>query len=260
MYKASVNYKELKIVKKTKEISSPFSSPLLKLIHFIYKNHQDIALFILRKRITLNYSPSKFELALIKVTAKRYTSSETFAFSENIKLKYRDSKNRVSTDIDSRMEYSKERESKQGHPKHKNNSEQLKPNQQIQLTHEEAMGLAIRCSKKSILRSEKYRSDRQVGAVLLDSQNYLLSTGYNKSSAAKFQHAELDCIRSFWNKNKMFIPAGSKLFVTLKPCRMCAALLFECSQAPETLQIFYQHYDPGPLAQNTLLEPQIKPY
>lgn len=237
MHEASVNYKELEIVKKTKRISSPFSSPLFKLIEFTYKNHPDIALFILRQRITLSYSPSNFEIALIKVAAKRYSVSEALDAKSNSKINNLRTKN-VSL----------------------KNTGLKNIRFKTQLTNKEAMDLAIQCSRKSKQRDERFRSDRQVGAVLLDSQNRLLSTGYNKASVAKFHHAEFNCVRSFWNRTKTFIPVGAKLFVTLKPCKMCAALLFDCSQAPETLQIYYLNNDPGPFAKDTLLESQIRPY
>jgi hypothetical protein len=94
--------------------------------------------------------------------------------------------------------------------------------------------------------------DRPLLAALLDPGGHVLLAARNTSGTNRTLHAELNLVHAWWMATGRPLPAGSRLLATLRPCRMCAALIVRAAAAP--LEVLYLHEDPGPLAQDTLLD------
>ena len=86
------------------------------------------------------------------------------------------------------------------------------------------MLLAIRLAK----RSEKI-GDVPVGCVILDSDGNVVSSAHNSmiKSNDPTAHAEIVAIRKACKKKKTHKLDGLILYVTLEPCRMCEAAIYE---------------------------------
>ncbi len=69
---AQINYNEKVFTAEVRGDGTLLSSPVRTLIEFVYAHHTSSARYILRQPIILNYEPSVFEKALIKVAAKRF--------------------------------------------------------------------------------------------------------------------------------------------------------------------------------------------
>lgn len=114
-----------------------------------------------------------------------------------------------------------------------------------------------RLKKQTNQATTKWTSDRTVAALLLDSAGHVITYAWNTNAVIRTRHAE-------WNLCETLsarvpggkIPVGATLYVSLKPCRMCAARIWECAADPAKLNVIYLENDPGPLAQGTLLDPR----
>ena len=90
------------------------------------------------------------------------------------------------------------------------------------MIHQDLMRSAITIAQ-SALKTE----DVPVGALIVDSENNIISTGYNEREAHQdpTAHAEIVAIRRAAQKLGTWRLDGCKLVVTLEPCAMCAGAI-----------------------------------
>jgi tRNA(adenine34) deaminase len=90
------------------------------------------------------------------------------------------------------------------------------------LIHKDLMRSAIDIAK-SALKTD----DVPVGALIVDSENNIISTGYNEREAHQdpTAHAEIVAIRRAAQKLGTWRLDDCKLVVTLEPCAMCAGAI-----------------------------------
>lgn len=81
-----------------------------------------------------------------------------------------------------------------------------------------------------------------VGAVIVDSQERLISTGQNRRERDKdpTAHAEIVALRQAGQRRQDWQLQGCRLYVTLEPCPMCAAALAQA----RLLAVVYGTEDP----------------
>ena len=91
------------------------------------------------------------------------------------------------------------------------------------------------------------RRDRPVVAVLADPSGRVLAAARNAGGLNRSLHAEVCLVQGFGT-----LPAGSTVFTSLQPCRMCAAILVDASAGP--IFVRWLHPDPGKLASRTVLQ------
>lgn len=125
------------------------------------------------------------------------------------------------------------------------------------LLNDEVAVILSHLQKQSRLATNRWNSDRPVSALLLGKTGVLLAWAWNTHSVIRTRHAEWSLCSAlaagdFGDLRK--IPVGATLYVSLKPCRMCAARIWECAEDPGQIRVVYFENDPGPLAQDTLLE------
>lgn len=100
------------------------------------------------------------------------------------------------------------------------------------------------------LRLLGQKFDRPVSALLIDSEDRVLGWSWNTNAVIKTRHAEWNLCAGLPGK----IPPGARFWVSLKPCRMCAARIWEQCEDPARIEVIYLENDPGPFAQGTLLD------
>jgi tRNA(adenine34) deaminase len=90
------------------------------------------------------------------------------------------------------------------------------------LIHQDLMRSAI-----NIAQSALKTDDVPVGALIVDSENNVISTGYNEREAHQdpTAHAEIVAIRRAAQKLGTWRLDECKLVVTLEPCAMCAGAI-----------------------------------
>jgi hypothetical protein len=96
-------------------------------------------------------------------------------------------------------------------------------------------------------------ADRPILAVLADAAGAPLLAAPNTSSSNRLRHAEVNLVREYVHTRQRLIPSGATLWVSLKPCRMCAGFIHDLSEDGARTQVRYLVDDPGPKARNSPL-------
>jgi tRNA(Arg) A34 adenosine deaminase TadA len=123
---------------------------------------------------------------------------------------------------------------------------------QLRLLESPSASDATRLMVLDHLTSQATRRERSVAALLLDDQGHVLRLAFNRPDAGHVWHAEYLCLRAQQASGQP-IPHGSRMLVTRKPCRMCAAIVVHCLGSCRML-VCYLHDDPGPFAALTILD------
>lgn len=199
------------------------ASTIQALIESIYetesKEQPSQARTILRYRIFSTSTPSMSEIELVKSAAKRISTVDVFSpspYEEASLSPPRPLPDFASVEINERVD----------------------PQNRIQI-----------CRILNALRN----SDRPVSAFLADREGKVLALAWNSNAVIRNRHAEWNLCEVLKNRGGK-IPAGAVLYTSLKPCRMCAARIWETAEDPASLRVLFLEDDPGPLARGTILE------
>jgi tRNA(Arg) A34 adenosine deaminase TadA len=98
----------------------------------------------------------------------------------------------------------------------------------------------------------RHAHDRPVQAVLVDDRGRLLLESRNTNATHKMRHAEINLLLAWWQRAGGPPPDGARIVVSLKPCRMCAATIWETCAG--RVEVLYLDDDPGPHARTTVFE------
>ena len=98
------------------------------------------------------------------------------------------------------------------------------------------------------------RADRPIAALLVDADGELLGWATNTGSGNSTSHAEVNLVECWLAGARRLLPAGSRIYSTRKPCKMCAGLAWDSASDPWTLRVFYAEEDPLRYARETVLD------
>ncbi len=121
---------------------------------------------------------------------------------------------------------------------------------------QEAMVYALRLAQGIQTHEIRYKSYRPIAAILVSPEGRLCAAAANTSVPNRTQHAEVNLVQGYCSYSERNLPLGSKIYTTLKPCKMCAGMIWSASESPLDLTVFYLENDPGPYAQQTVFTPQ----
>jgi tRNA(Arg) A34 adenosine deaminase TadA len=99
----------------------------------------------------------------------------------------------------------------------------------------------------------RYLSDRPVAAILVSSSGEALAAAVNCNARNRTRHAEVNLAQGYFALRGTKLPKGATLFVTLKPCRMCAGMLWHFSEDIFCMRVVFGELDPGPHSLHTVL-------
>lgn len=212
---------------------APFLSAPVVLIQGIYDRKPELARRIVRHRIFTSAPSSAALQGLIRVAAKRITaelpltdfvfrSSESWiqieaasiAFPETLPLPG----SPVSPSDDAFMKIARD--------------------------------LALSISRQKA----RHECDRPIAAILVSGENKILASAVNTNARNRTLHAEMNLLRQFHEKTGNLLPPRSRIYTTLKPCKMCAGMIWDCAQDRASLQVIYAENDPGTNARHTALD------
>ena len=209
----------------------------IELIRGVYESASRDAHFILRNTIFGTREAGPFALGMTKVAAKRLrlASAEGAGLDETLPL----------------------REVTPGEPELALPGMTSPPR-----SHEEWLRFAfelvtLRLGQDDRMQADlpRHARDRPVGAALVGPGGELLAASANSNGANRTRHAELNALLGRWHATRTKLAPGTRLYATLRPCAMCAGLLWELSAVPGTVRVYYAHEDPGSAARNTVLCP-----
>jgi tRNA(Arg) A34 adenosine deaminase TadA len=104
-----------------------------------------------------------------------------------------------------------------------------------------------------------HQSPRPVAALLLDAEHKLITATVNTNAHCQLLHAEVNLIARLRELGINNLPEYGTIVVSLKPCRMCAALLLELGIRRQNIKIIAAADDPGPFGRHDLLDFNTKP-
>lgn len=199
------------------------SDSVQSLIEGIYAERPANARRILRSRIYVAHEPTLAEKELIRVAAKRWTITELAPIPESIRVS--------APPLDPPPEL----------PRGLGYGSQLAS---LTQAHEILDFLLAQTNHAA----HRFASDRPVAALLLDSDQRLLAAELNTNARVKTRHAEMNLLLRYGR-----LPKNATLIVTLKPCAMCAAKIWEAAEDLKSLRVYYLEDDPGKFGRNTIL-------
>ncbi len=102
--------------------------------------------------------------------------------------------------------------------------------------------------------SPLHESDRAVAALLVSREGRCLGWAPNRNALNRTQHAEVNLVQGYLARYPAGLPPGASVYVSLKPCKMCAGMLWDAAAEIRSLRVVYALDDPGPKARNTVLD------
>jgi len=92
-----------------------------------------------------------------------------------------------------------------------------------------------------------------IAALLVSAEARILAWAVNSSARNKTLHAEVNLVQSYCRRTGAPLPAGARIYTTLKSCKMCAGMIWSAARDPLSLRVFFGKDDPGPKARATVL-------
>lgn len=209
------------------------------LIFNIFESHHDLSFFILRNCIYTTVPENPYDQASVKLAAKKVRYGQDKGALEDA-LSTFENKIQLNFNLNSSVDF-------------QNSKMNIEPSF---LESEMEVLKFIRKLEEKIPRGPVLHDyNRQIVAILVNERNEVLFANSNYNYRNKVLHAEINLVGTYLEKRNLMIPAGSKIFVSLKPCRMCANVLHKSCEPG--VQIFYFKNDPGRLAQGSLIESRL---
>ena len=211
------------------------NSPIARLIHGINVEFGAERLRLLRQRICADYDISPWDHSLIKVCAKRFCRSN--------KLDVDAAKARRVIDIGADLQFDP-------------NSARLQDMTGKIFSHKEALELCVSLAdeQKSMHSDMKlHLAPRNVGALILDRFGKLLAATVNTNASCQMRHAEVNLILNLRERGIHEIPDSAQIFVSLKPCRMCASLILSSGHNSSSFKIIAAADDIGRFGRHNFL-------
>lgn len=218
------------------------TSAALKLLQGIFDRHRDYSFFLLRSRIYLSHPPGPMEKGFIDLVAKR-CSVVNEALGKGVA-------SGGLTDVTWNEVV----------PLAQEYYESQLPTSSGQLSATALAGEEDVIRALGELEAQVPRGDvlhdysRPIGAILVRGDGHVVGHALHSGAINKTRHAEIDLIQGLFRSG--FVPDKSErytLYVSLKPCRMCAGTWAEVF-ADYDLQVCYLRDDPGTKARGTELD------
>lgn len=233
----------------------PFT-PVTKLLQNFFDNYLDQSFFTLRNRIFCNYKPTALCTGMTKVVAKRISPLLEYS---NLPLQ-----NVANTFFNQNpsqepLEFIKIEGPHSG-PFLRDEQLALLPPNIEELLNQPVNSVKhilklLEALSSSIPRGEILHDyHRPISALIVDPQNKILSYGIHSGAQNKTLHAEVNAIQKLFNNNQSRIPKGSTIYVSHKPCKMCAAMIWRMAEDIQTCRIFFKEIELGGLSKTTILD------
>ncbi|MFP5519145.1 MAG: Bd3614 family nucleic acid deaminase [Bdellovibrionia bacterium] len=226
----------------------PSLSPVVVLLQQIFEEFIDHSFFILRERIYTNYPPSAKDLGMVKVVGKRISQIDTTISGESVSPEL---PNQLGEDFESSWNWVKLSPA----PLNKIKGINLEEHPQLANTDVKDIPQAISYVKGLIERGPVLHDyDREIVAILVNHEKKIVDIAVNSNHLNKSLHAEVNLIQKFTRQNKRLLPKGFEIWVSHKPCKMCAGMIYDCSEEKEQPFVFYYEDVLGRLSQQTILD------
>lgn len=225
------------------------SSAVVRLMQGLFEQFIDHSFFILRNRIYTTARLTEMCRGMIKVVAKR-ASEGVFAKDHQLELSLRFEEICAEpTDLPAFYHLSSENRAPLSDIQRW--LQQASPSKSGDFLRA-ALKLANRVPRGEILHDY----DRSIAALLVNESGTLLGYGLNSNGKNKTLHAEVNLVQRMYRETGLKIPPRTILYSTHKPCKMCAAMIYDWCEDPKSLQVYYSVEESGGLSRQTILDRQ----
>lgn len=214
-------------------VKNPLDAAITKLIFGVYSYAGGEALRWLRRPICVRGKVSDWDRALVKVCAKRLREDSESLFLDPKKSWIDVSELKIPSSFTSRFE-----DQRGGF---------------ISATQAQSMLTELLTEEETKQASlPMYARARAVSAILIDEQGRLVGAAVNSNAIHKICHAEFNLLQDLEHRGLLGEIKGGTLYVSLKPCLMCATLI-RSIWPRENLAVHWVEDERGPLGQHQLL-------
>lgn len=234
------------------------SSALVKLIQGVFDRHKDHSFFLLRQRIWTTAALSEMDRGMVKLTAKRARQIQEETGIRVYKLTGIPEFQSMDTGLFKGIEEIEEHVVAEPEALFFESSllQPAPPLPEALFKDEREIKAYLENLQAQVPRGDVLHDyNRPIAAMLVGPDRRALALSLHQGSINKTLHAEV-CLCQDWARagRDALIPEGSRLFIGLKPCQMCAAMISHLSRDVRDFRVIYLQDDPGPLAQGTTLQ------
>jgi tRNA(Arg) A34 adenosine deaminase TadA len=223
------------------EAPAPYrpSSAIVKLIQFLFEERMDHSFFLLRNRLFTTASVSAMDQGMVKLAAKRMTGEISPKDHQISLAEYEWIQVASASDwfLQSR------------------HVEPVQPLTLKKIKNEVEALKALAELEAQVPRGEVLHDfNRPIAVVITDGDGNILGQSVNANFKNKTLHAEVRAIQEIFQQRQRPLPNGACVYVSLKPCQMCAAMIAQASEDPSSLKVYFAQDDPGIRAKNTVFD------
>lgn len=229
--------------------SSPRDSAAVKLMQGLFEEHRDLSFFILRNRIYTTEPLGPMIRGMVKLVAKRISSASLADFA---------AVQRACSQAGSELREVSEVGGVIAVPTRQSLSEPRVLSSEIFKSEADILSV-LKDMIAGVSRGEiLHDHNRPIAALMVSESGEHLSSAVHGAVLNKTQHAEIRMLQNFFQNQSGMIPQGARIYMSLKPCKMCAGFLAESCEDLDSVQFFYVQDDPGPMARATALEDRLQ--
>lgn len=219
----------------SRETSPDLPSAVTKLVVGIYEQRGFDAWRLLRQRIFTTAQENVFDQEIVRVAAKRITFGASSSETPSDRSAFVDlSATSVGDPVaqrDGREFFRWEGDTSQ--------------------VDREALAAVAAMAGTIPLAPERFASPRPVAALIVSASGQVLGAAVNNNAVVRCRHAEFNLVHGLGESVR--IPRAATLYVSLSPCRMCAALLAARADDGAELRVVAAQADLGALGRQKAL-------
>jgi tRNA(Arg) A34 adenosine deaminase TadA len=236
-------------------MGAPYT-PVTKLLQNFFDTHLDQSFFTLRNRIFCNYQPTELCSGMTKVVAKRISPLLEFANKPFDQMSDFFNSQNLNHEC---LEFIEIQGPLMGpflrDEQSLNLDEELQTRLSLPLTTlEEALQLLDLLSLKIPRGEVLHDFHRPISAIIVNNKNQILSYGIHSGSQNKTLHAEVNALQKLFKHTQQGIPSGAKMYVSHKPCKMCAAMIWRMAEDLLHFKIYFRDLEQGGFSKTTILD------
>lgn len=210
----------------------PVSTPVLSLVQAIWERSPAVAHALLRRRILTTSVPDPLDDAVVQLAAKRLSHVSALPTEESFDTSF------ALEDLSSFAVLARD----------KCLASVFDPGMSLLQDPSDLERFLPHVIEEMPLAHR----DRPLVAALLGPEGRVWLAARNTAGRNRTQHAELNLVQAWWMISGERLPRDCRIVCSLRPCRMCAAMIVRAAQGP--VEVGYLRDDPGRLAQGTVLE------
>jgi tRNA(Arg) A34 adenosine deaminase TadA len=217
------------------------SSAVVKLIQGIFDLHRDHSFFILRNRIWTTEPLGSMNRGMVRLAAKRISQVPAINHGLAIEHEFEEVGSIQDFVYPSRAVLEP---FKLEFPLHI-------------LSHEEGIRWSLKLARSVPRGTVLHDHNRAIGVIICQEDGSVISAATNGAGINKTLHAEVRAVQDYFLRSGRRLPSGARIYVSLKPCQMCAGMISQSSEDPVSLKIFFAEEDLGPRARATAIDANL---